>query len=307
MTAAANGASPISVSGASLTTAQAALGAATPATVAAAKTALLAAKAANTDQTLINNLSTVFGAYTLAKPRKNAVYNAWGAANNPNSLAGGQAALHALDVFFAGLPSGARSTRTITADAVKAPAAATITVKIANEFGRKPAGNLTLTLKQAGATVSTQSVAVANDAATFSVAGLAAGTYDYTVSYAGDDQLVAFTDSGTLTVNPADPVRRSAGHDDADRHLGAAGQADDHAGQGQQDQGCRDQGADEQEGRQVQGDLHRRLGRDRQGHAQAHQGQDDQDHHRQALQGRRDLHGAEAGQGHVEGRDLLAG
>jgi len=206
VTAAANGANPISVSGASLTSAQTALGAAAPATLAAAKTALLAAKAANTDQTLINNLSTVFGAYTIGKLRKNAVYNAWGAANNPNSLVGGQAAVHALDVFFAGIPTGARSTRTITADAVKAPAAATITVKIANEFGRKPAGNLTLTLKQAGATVTTQSVAVANDAATFSVAGLAAGTYDYTVSYAGDDQLVAFTDSGTLTVNPGDAV-----------------------------------------------------------------------------------------------------
>ena len=102
-------------------------------------------KAANTqDQALIDNLSTVVGAYTLAKPRKNARLQRLGHRDTtPNTLAGGQAAVHALDVLLR-RAAGRRPSRrrTVTADAVKAPAAATITVKIANEYGRKPAGNV---------------------------------------------------------------------------------------------------------------------------------------------------------------------
>jgi hypothetical protein len=57
---------------------------------------------------------------------------------------------------------------------------------------------------QGGATVATASAAVANDTATVTLPALAAGTYDYTLSYAGDEQIAAFAETGSLTVTPAD-------------------------------------------------------------------------------------------------------
>ena len=104
---------------AALTAALTALGASAPANFAAAKTALLAAqKATPQDPTLIANLTTVVGAWGIAQTRKNAVNNVWGNATTPGSVAGGLAAVHALDVFFGGLPGGVVSRRTVTADPV---------------------------------------------------------------------------------------------------------------------------------------------------------------------------------------------
>ena len=109
-------------------------------------------------------------------------------------------------MFFGGLPGGVVSTRTVTAPAVTVGTPSTISLTIANEHGRKPAGNVALTVKQGGQTVATASTAVANDAVAFTVPNLGAGTYDYTLTYAGDDQLAPFTETGTLTVNPVPVV-----------------------------------------------------------------------------------------------------
>jgi hypothetical protein len=203
VSAASGGANPIPVNGDKLAQALAALGTSAPINLVAAKAALLAAKAAGQD---VTDLSTVFAAYTLANPRKRAVFNAWGSPTAPGTIAGGIAAVHALDVFFDGLPRGVVSRRTVTANTVKFPAAATISLAIANDYDRVPAGNVSLVVKQAGATVASASTAVANNAASFTLGVLDAGTYDYTLTYPGDDQLAAFTETGPLTVAPADPV-----------------------------------------------------------------------------------------------------
>lgn len=199
------GASPISISPAALSAALTALGTSAPANLAAAKTALIAAQAASPqDPTLISNLTTVTGAWGVAQQRKTKVISTWGKATSPGSVAGGVAAVHALDVFFGGLPGGVLSRRTVTADTVKAGTAPKITIAIANDHGRVPTGNVALVVKQGGATVATASAAVAHDTASFTLPVLDAGTYDYTLSYPGDDQIAAFTETGSLKVSPAD-------------------------------------------------------------------------------------------------------
>jgi thiol-disulfide isomerase/thioredoxin len=195
---------PVAISPDALSAALAALGGSAPANLAGAKTALLAAQAASPqDATLVSNLTTVVGAWGIAQSRKTTLLNAWGNATNPGTIAGGIAAVHALDVFFGGLPGGVLSRRTVTADAVTYPAAAKITLAIANDYGRVPAGDVALVVKKGGATVASASSAVALDTASFTLPALAAGTYDYTLSYAGDDQLAAFTETGSVTVSPA--------------------------------------------------------------------------------------------------------
>ena len=313
VTVVAGGASPIPVNPAALSGALAALGASAPANFAAAKTALLAARAATPQDTaLVNNLTTVVGGWGLANSRKVTLLNAWGSATSPGTIAGGIAAVHALEVFFGGLPGGVVSRRTVTAEPVTAGTAPKISIAIANDYARVPAGNVSLVVRKGGATVATASTAVANDAASFTLAALDAGTYDFTLSYPGDDQIAAFTETGSLTVSPAvetpvenpvvtPPRRRDASDGDAAHGL---------ARQGEQGQGCRLQGSDQQEGRQVQGDDHHAEGArrgHRQGDDQAQEGQDDQDDHRQALEGRGHLHGAQARPRHLEGRDLVAG
>jgi thiol-disulfide isomerase/thioredoxin len=183
------------ISPSALSAALSALGASAPATLDAAKTALLAAQSGS-DTALTNNLTTVVGAWQIAKNRKSNVNNAWGTATNPTSVAGGLAATHAVDVFFGGLPGGVLSRRTVTADASR------ITIDIANDYGRTPGGNVALTLTQGGATVTTAAAAVSGGSASFTLPALNAGTYDYTLAYAGDDQLAGFTESGSLTVPP---------------------------------------------------------------------------------------------------------
>ena len=237
-------------------------------------------------------------------------------ATTPGSVAGGLAAVRAVEVFFGGLPGGVVSRRTVTADAVTAGTAPKITLAIANDYGRVPAGNVSLVVKKGGATVASASAAVANDAASFTLPVLDAGTYDYTLSYAGDDQLAAFTETGSLTVAPAGRPRSWSPTPTPGATPAVVSEArrrrprPRHEGQGEQGQGCRRQGADQQEGRQVQGDDHHAEGR-----ATAtgkvtiklKKGKTTKTHHRQARARRGDRHGAEARQGHMEGHDLVAG
>jgi hypothetical protein len=190
---------PTDISQPALTAALTALGANAPRTLGEARTAWLANK---TDA----NLTTIAGAWGTVDDRKGKITQAFGNPTTPNSIAGGAAAKRALDVFFGGLPGGVVSTRTVTAPTVTAGTAATINLAIVNEFGRTPAGNVSLVVKKDGATVATQSVAVNNGTVAFSVPGLAAGQYAFTLAYAGDDQILGFTETGSLTVDPAPVV-----------------------------------------------------------------------------------------------------
>jgi hypothetical protein len=198
------GASPVSISPAALSSALSALGASAPADLAAAKAALIAAKTASSpDATLVGNLTTVVGAWGVVQTRKNKVNAVWGNAATPGSVAGGLAAVHAIDVFFAGLPGGFASRRTVSAPAVTAPAAPKVTLTIANDDGVVADGTASLVVKRGGTTVATASAAVAQDAASFTLPALEAGAYDYSLSYSDDLQLAPFTETGSLTVNPA--------------------------------------------------------------------------------------------------------
>ena len=100
--------------------------------------------------------------------------------------------------FFGGLPGAVVSTRTVTAPDVVYGSDATVNVAIANKYGRVPAGIATLTINGHD-----YPVTVAQNAASYTVTGLAAGTYPFTIAYAGDSQVVAFTESGSLTVTKA--------------------------------------------------------------------------------------------------------
>lgn len=104
--------------------------------------------------------------------------------------------LDALDTFFGGLAGAVVSTQTVTAPSVAYGTAPTVTLAIANKYGRVPAG--TATLAVAG---HSYPVTIAQNAAVFTVDKLAAGSYPYTISYPGGDQIVAFQKTGTLTVS----------------------------------------------------------------------------------------------------------
>jgi hypothetical protein len=189
----------VPASPAALTAALATLGASAPANLAELRTQLIAAHQAS-DTATIDKLTPLAGPWGLAQLRKYTLSTAW------SNVAFGQRAVRAAELFFGGLPGGVVSTQTVTADAVKQGTAPKITVAIANEYGRTPTGDVTVVVKQAGATVATGSAAVAGNAASVTLPALAAGTYDYELSYQGDDQIAGFTKSGTLTVTPADVV-----------------------------------------------------------------------------------------------------
>jgi hypothetical protein len=208
----ATGAIPIDP--ASLSTALAALpgeNASVPVNLAAAKTQLIAAEvleaATPTAQTAaqITTLDTVVGAWGVAQTRKTSVNNVWGSATNVTGVLGGLAADNALGVFFGGLPGGVVSTQTVTANAVNYGKALQISVAIANQFGRVPTGNVSLVVQSGSATLASTTAPVVNDVASFTVPISGAGTYSYVVSYQGDDQIVSFDQTGSLTV-PADPA-----------------------------------------------------------------------------------------------------
>ncbi|MBE2319421.1 Ig-like domain repeat protein [Solirubrobacter sp. CPCC 204708] len=190
---------PTDISPAALSAALAALGANAPKTLAEARTAWLADKTNP-------NLTTVAGAWGTVDTRKGQVRTAFGDAATPNSIAGAAAAKHALDVFFGGLPGAAVATRKVTAAPVKQGTAATISLEVSNYYERTVSGDVALVLKQAGTTVASPTATLANGVATFALGALPAGTYDYTLTYAGNDQLLGFTETGSLTVTAPDPV-----------------------------------------------------------------------------------------------------
>lgn len=138
-------------------------------------------------------------ATTLLAQRKSTILNAL------SNLAFAQEALAKVGYFFGGLPGGVASTQTITAPAVASGTAPTVTVAIANEYGRVPTGTLTLTID--GTSYRQQ---VTDNGAVFTLpASTAVGSHPFTVSYPGDDQIQAFTRTGTLTVTAA-PVTKTA-------------------------------------------------------------------------------------------------
>lgn len=193
----------VAIGPAALSSALSALGSAAPENLAGARAALVAAEQAAQSPALIANLRTVVGAWWVAQSRKTTLLTRWGNATTPNSILGGLAAVHALDVFFGGLPGGVLSHRTVTADPVVQGTAPTVTVSIANDHGRVPTGPVSLVVTRGGATVASASTPVAGGTASFTLPALDAGTYDYTLSYAGDDQIAAFTERGQLTVASA--------------------------------------------------------------------------------------------------------
>ncbi|HWK28521.1 MAG TPA: Ig-like domain-containing protein [Solirubrobacter sp.] len=197
----------VNVGPADLSAALAALGAAAPANLTEARAALLAAyKATPQDTETIAKLTPVFAPWAIAQSRKNTLNNAWGEATTPGSVLGGLAAVHAVEVFFAGLPNGVTSTRTVTANPVQAGTAPTVSVTLANAYGATATGTLSLVVTQGGATVASASAAIASGSASFTLPALPAGTYAFTLSYPGDLQLAPFTDTGSLTVTPADEI-----------------------------------------------------------------------------------------------------
>ncbi len=192
------GASVLSISPSALTAAQAALGASNPATKAAAQTALLAAeKAVSPDATLVGNLATVFSAYSVAQSRKTSILSTW------SSVQFGLEATAKASKFFGGLPGGVVSTQTVTADSVSYGTAPTVNVAIANDYGRVPTGSVSLSVTGGPTAVAPAAVAVAQNAASFTLPKLAPGTYNYSLSFPGDDQILAFTKTGSLTVAKA--------------------------------------------------------------------------------------------------------
>lgn len=106
-----------------------------------------------------------------------------------------QEALTKLDEFFAGLPGTVAGTPTLSAPSVRADAAPVVSLQLTGTHNRIATGNVTLTV--AG---SNYSQTLSNNAASFTLPKLAAGTYPVQVSYAGDANVSAFTASTTLTV-----------------------------------------------------------------------------------------------------------
>jgi hypothetical protein len=106
-----------------------------------------------------------------------------------------QEGLAKLKTFFGGLPGPVVARPTVTAPAVPYGTAPTVAVAIANDYGRIPAGNVTLSVGGASYVAK-----VAQNSASFSLPRLAPGAYPFTVGYAGDDQVVGFQRTGTLTV-----------------------------------------------------------------------------------------------------------
>ncbi|MBO9523730.1 MAG: Ig-like domain repeat protein [Nocardioidaceae bacterium] len=109
-----------------------------------------------------------------------------------------QEGLAKLRTFFGGLPGAVVSTQTVTAPPVSYGVAPKVNVAIENEYGRIPAGTAKLVV--AGATLTAP---VALNKASFALPKLVPGSYPFTVSYTGDDQIVGFSRTGTLTVTKA--------------------------------------------------------------------------------------------------------
>lgn len=113
-----------------------------------------------------------------------------------------QDGLAKLKAFFGGLPGAVVSRPSVTAAPVAYGTAPSVAVAIANDYGRVPAGNVTLSVGGASYVAK-----VAQNAASFTLPKLVPGSYPYTVSYAGDGQVVAFQRTGTLTVTRGSLIR----------------------------------------------------------------------------------------------------
>ena len=88
----------------------------------------------------------------------------------------------------------------MTASAVTAGAAPTISLAVSGAHA--PTGNVSYVVTKAGQTVASGS----SPAGAITLPALDAGTYAFTLTYPGDYNLAPFTESGTLTVNPAPVV-----------------------------------------------------------------------------------------------------
>ncbi|HEY0226798.1 MAG TPA: Ig-like domain repeat protein, partial [Mycobacterium sp.] len=199
----------VPISPTALSNALAALGSAAPANYAGAKAALLAAIAGDADNGTstalsdanLANLETVYGAWGVAQTRKNTVANVW-----PNVVFA-QQAIHALDLFFGGFAGAQVTTQTVTANPFTAGTAGQVNVAIDSPYGAVPTGDVDLAVTQNGTTVYAASQAVAGNNASFTLpTNLAAGTYGYSVSYGADSEILGFSDTGSLTVDPAPDV-----------------------------------------------------------------------------------------------------
>jgi len=115
-----------------------------------------------------------------------------------SQVAFAQDGLAKLAEFFGGLPGAALATRTVSAPAITYGADATVAVSVTAPAGHEPSGELTLHVHG-----SDYPAIVSGGSATFTVSGLAAGSYPFTVTYPGNAQVLGFTDSGSLTVTKA--------------------------------------------------------------------------------------------------------
>ena len=200
---------PLAAGPAAIAPALAALGANAPTSFDDLKAKHLAERAKPLpDQTYLGQLNALAAPWGLADTRKSSVNTAWGNASTPSSVIGGATAKRALEVFFGGLPGGSLYTaRTVAANEVTEGTAPTVSVTVSNPAGRTPAGNLSVDVKSAGASVHTGTAAVTGGAASFTLpATLAPGTYEYTVSYAGDEFIDAWSETRSLTVKAKDVV-----------------------------------------------------------------------------------------------------
>ncbi|QCX26881.1 Ig-like domain-containing protein [Nocardioides jishulii] len=107
----------------------------------------------------------------------------------------GRDALSKLEKYFGGLPGAVVARRTVTAPAVAYGKRATVTVALENDHGRIPSGPVTLTVGG-----KTYTRVIESNAASFTLDTLVPGAYDWTLTYAGDDQVVGFTEKGKLSV-----------------------------------------------------------------------------------------------------------
>jgi len=110
----------------------------------------------------------------------------------------GREAVERLAHFFGGLPGGVVSKQTVTAAPVRYGNTAKIVIAVSNAYGRVPTGAVALRIN--GVTVAKP---LAQNSATFTVAKLRPGSYPFTLSYTGDEQLQAFQKTGTLSVQKA--------------------------------------------------------------------------------------------------------
>jgi hypothetical protein len=213
----------VDISPSALAAALAALGAGAPADLPAARTAYRTAATADEDPELIANLRTVVGAWGVAETRKNTVNTRFGGATTPGSVIGGLAAVHALEVFFAGLPrvvtpqppappqQGGGSpviTPVPTAQPTPTPTPKTKAKvrKLAGKVAKKPTrskkgtyrvtittpkgspkatGKITITLKK-GKVKKTVRATLKKGAVTLKLPKLARGTWKVSISWAGD-------------------------------------------------------------------------------------------------------------------------